>query len=466
MQTINCEKELLILSLIEYICDKESKSSNVLNKIYDVLVTKKLVSKNLISSSAKEERIVFVQDMLNEMSDEDDEIHNNVIIQYPLTNKLMNYDNLSFDSDETIMQQYTNKLYKLATKFNTQDDLKLIVKNHKACYQNFIKLETLGSGGFGTVYKAHSILDRANYAIKKVFMDVRNKKLSYYLKEATMLAKLNHHNIIRYYSSWLEFKYIDLRKLDYGSSNDNDSSSVSGSGSGSGSNSSSSSKSDKSYDNVSFESSNSNNSANVMTIYQETESYQQLIPVLYIQMELCDSTLKDYLSKRNQQSNYQDTIFRDNLSIMLQLVLALKYIHGLNIIHRDITPQNIFINYTNDQLQIKLGDFGLSSVGTIQEIFGSNNSIATSLYTAPEKMMTQLSDVYSLGIIFFELYNKFDTVMERVCCLKNAPSMSHSELLQKIKDENVTKIIQHMIKTDISQRWNIDKVHHKLSRIS
>jgi hypothetical protein len=450
MQTINCEKELLILSLIEYICTKESKSSNVLNRIYDVLVTKKLVSKNLMLSSTKEERIVFVEDMLNEMSDADQKIRNNEIIKYPLANKLVNYDNLSFDSDETIMQQYTDKLYKLATKFNTQNDLKLIVKNHKACYQNFIKLETLGSGGFGTVYKAHSILDRGNYAIKKVFMDVRNKKLSYYLKEATMLAKLNHPNIIRYYSSWLEFKYVDLRKLDYDSSDDNNSSS----------------NSDKSYDSITFESCNSNNSGNAMTIYQETQSYEQLIPVLYIQMELCDTTLKHYLTKRNQESNYQDTMFRDNLLIMSQLILALKYIHELNIIHRDITPQNIFINYTNDQLQIKLGDFGLSSVGTIQEILGSKNSIATSLYTAPEKTITQLSDVYSLGIIFFELYNKFDTVMERVCCLKNAASMSHSELLQKIKNNNVTKIIQYMIKSDISQRWNIDKVHYKLSCIS
>ena len=57
----------------------------------------------------------------------------------------------------------------------------------------------------------------------------------------------------------------------------------------------------------------------------------------------------------------ENKYFDENLLIywMMQLALALKYIHKKKIIHRDIKPSNIFLTKSGI---IKLGDFGLSKI--------------------------------------------------------------------------------------------------------
>jgi len=62
----------------------------------------------------------------------------------------------------------------------------------------------IGEGGFGKVYKVRHKLDGNIYAIKKAVMnyeDLNDRKI---LKEVSLLSKLNHPNIVRYYQSWLE----------------------------------------------------------------------------------------------------------------------------------------------------------------------------------------------------------------------------------------------------------------------
>ncbi len=82
-------------------------------------------------------------------------------------------------------------------------------------YSNILtwtRISTLGSGGFGRVYLAQYHVDKCEYAIKKIIVKAkrlrqladRKKVLNDLHSEVKALAKLNHHNIVRYYHCWLE----------------------------------------------------------------------------------------------------------------------------------------------------------------------------------------------------------------------------------------------------------------------
>ncbi|CAB3998070.1 serine threonine- kinase Nek5-like [Paramuricea clavata] len=87
----------------------------------------------------------------------------------------------------------------------------------------------------------------------------------------------------------------------------------------------------------------------------------------------------------------------------IQLCLALKYIHGMNILHRDIKCQNIFISKEN---VIKLGDFGIACVlqNTLDH---AQTVIGTPYYLSPEICHRQpynhKSDIWAMGCVLYEM---------------------------------------------------------------
>ena len=119
----------------------------------------------------------------------------------------------------------------------------------------------------------------------------------------------------------------------------------------------------------------------------------------YIVMEYVDGkTLKQLLKRRGNLT------LSEAIDIMLQLTDGMMHAHDSYIIHRDLKPQNIMIK---DDGQIKITDFGIAMALNSTQLTQTNSVMGSVHYLPPEqasgKGSTIKSDIYSMGIIFYEL---------------------------------------------------------------
>ena len=119
----------------------------------------------------------------------------------------------------------------------------------------------------------------------------------------------------------------------------------------------------------------------------------------YIVMEYVDGkTLKQLLKKRGTLT------LSEAIDIMSQLTDGMAHAHDSYIIHRDLKPQNIMIK---DDGQIKITDFGNAMALNSKQLTQTNSVMGSVHYLPPEqasgKGCTIKSDIYSMGIIFYEL---------------------------------------------------------------
>ncbi|KAI1894700.1 hypothetical protein AGOR_G00118450 [Albula goreensis] len=235
--------------------------------------------------------------------------------------------------------------------------------------------EELGEGGFGTVHKVQQMFDKKNYAIKVVSFTEDS------LREVKALANFDHPNIVRYYTTWKE-EHHPFPRARHASSEATDLS-----------------------ENEDDQQCSSDNYNSLKT----PKTY------LCIQMEFCsEGTLRKWIDERNEK---EEDICRDKaLSIFQNIVDGVQYIHSKDQIHRDLKPDNILFGSDG---AVKIGDFGL--VTTIRSEHGASvyrtKGRGTRSYMSPEQenqsKYDEKVDIFSLGLILFELLWKLATGMER-----------------------------------------------------
>jgi len=134
---------------------------------------------------------------------------------------------------------------------------------------------------------------------------------------------------------------------------------------------------------------------NIVSIYDVGEEND----LYYIVMEYVDGqTLKQYI-QQNSPLKVEDAI-----GIMRQLTSAISHAHQNHIIHRDIKPHNILVDHDGN---VKVTDFGIAMALSATSITQTNSVLGSVHYLSPEQarggMANGKSDIYSLGIVMFEL---------------------------------------------------------------
>jgi serine/threonine-protein kinase len=120
----------------------------------------------------------------------------------------------------------------------------------------------------------------------------------------------------------------------------------------------------------------------------------------YIAMEYIEGEALDRVLARRGKITWEEVVAYGK-----QLCEALQYAHEKGIIHRDLKPSNLMI--TKDGT-LKLTDFGIAKDTDVTALTGANSTIGTAAYMSPEQCkgdrnLGNKSDLYSLGIVFFEL---------------------------------------------------------------
>jgi serine/threonine protein kinase len=198
------------------------------------------------------------------------------------------------------------------------------------------------------------------------------------------------------------------------------------------------------------------NHPNILTVYEIGSSNGSQ----YISTELIKGeTLRDLMKRESIE-------LRAALKIVAQITAALGAAHEAGIIHRDIKPENIMIR--NDGL-VKVLDFGLAklsplSAASIETTLPHINTkpgmiVGTVAYMSPEqargRQIDPRSDIFSLGIVMFELFTgkrpfEGESQLELISSIlkDEAPQLRHvspdlPRELERIVDKSLRKDLDH-----------------------
>ena len=145
------------------------------------------------------------------------------------------------------------------------------------------------------------------------------------------------------------------------------------------------------------------NHRNIVRCYEITESREGILSIV---MEYVDGV--DFRA-------FEGRPFPELLPLMIQALMGLAYLRSQNILHRDLSSNNIFVTLENQTRVTKILDFGVAKILQQQAVDGdvrtrTGQFLGKFTFASPEHFFPSSidwrSDVYSLGVIFHRLLTK------------------------------------------------------------
>ncbi|HEY4711539.1 MAG TPA: protein kinase [Dehalococcoidia bacterium] len=152
----------------------------------------------------------------------------------------------------------------------------------------------------------------------------------------------------------------------------------------------------------------------------------------------------------------------DSLTYAIQIAQALHEAHKNGIVHRDIKSHNIMINSKN---QVKVLDFGLAKLNETNRLTLTSSTVGTAAYMSPEqvesKPMDQRTDIWSLGIVFYEMLTgelpfKAEHQSALFYLILNEHPPAPSALDRRIPHQ-IDSVVFKMLEKDCTQRYQTTK---------
>ncbi|WP_373485948.1 Stk1 family PASTA domain-containing Ser/Thr kinase [Acetobacterium malicum] len=188
--------------------------------------------------------------------------------------------------------------------------------------------------------------------------------------------------------------------------------------------------------------------------------------IYYIIMEYVDGiTLKQYLMRKGRLDYTEATRF------VMDISNALRCAHENKIIHRDIKPHNILL--TRD-LVPKVADFGIARAITSSTVTMTNQTMGSVHYISPEQakggFVDERSDLYSLGILYYELLTgklPFDEENTVTIAIKHIQEeIVPPKLLEPKIPERVNQIVVKLTQKKPDERYqNTDELTEDLEAV-
>jgi serine/threonine protein kinase len=339
-------------------------------------------------------------------------------------------------------------------------------------------IRVVGKGGQGKVWHVKHVLDDQDYALKMIklpaiikgVMMESDTRMAKVLNEMKILAALDHPNIVRYYYCWIGhnsaipqgIRTPACEKEEFMSASEGLDTQADGY------------TLDSRIDTIETTEENAGENTGETRDFSSTEARQLIrrqkigtpaepgTHTLYIVMSLAPFALSEHLFGPNNSEVPQHCfcVFA-SLTIFLELLTGVAYLHNRNLIHRDLKPANIFLHPSSTAVKCcknsstfspRIGDFGLA---TVVDLKTTGPRVGTSFYTPPERGTHEKIDVYALGIVFMELFYRFGTGTERAIVLNKIVNCREfpDDTPAKVKE-----VVSSCIEKDLDKRWGLERL--------